>query len=267
MPELPEVEAMTRRLQRHGAGRTLQRFEALDARVLKVAEGAPDGLGAPILCVRRRAKYLIFDVGEASWILHFRMTGLLVVGPGARHVRARFWLGPDQALSLEDSRCLAEIWRLPSSEVPAFFDGIALGPEPWPTRRGADWWAERLGARATPLKPALMDQARIGGLGNIAASEICFRAGLSPHLPTRALSLAALVRLADAAWQFLEEAVAEADADDLRYINAGGTNPFQIYQRDGQPCPRCGGTILRIVMSGRGTWLCERCQPPELSST
>ena len=267
MPELPEVEAMARRLERHGAGRVLERVETVDHRVLSARPGAPEGVGAPIRAVRRRAKYLLFDVGDATWILHFRMTGLLVLGPGARHVRARLWLGPGaagapDALSLEDSRCLAEIWRAPAEGVPAFFDAIRLGPEPWPERREPAWWAERLGARAAPLKPALMDQARIGGLGNITASEICFRAQLSPHLPTRALTPAALSRLADAAWTFLEAAVADADADDLRYINAGGANPFLIYQRDGEPCPRCGETIRRTVQSGRGTWLCPRCQPP-----
>lgn len=260
MPELPEVEAMRRRLQRAAEGRVLTHFEAVDPRVLTAQDGAPDGLGTPVTAVERRAKYLTFQTGEAAWVLHFRMTGLLVNGPGQRHVRARWRFG-DPVLSLEDPRCLGEVHRLRAADLPAWLDALDLGPEPWPTRRDGAWWAERLEGSQAPLKPALMDQRRIGGLGNIAASEICFRARLSPFRRASTLTPPEREALAEAAWRFLEEAVAEADREDLAYINAGGANPFQVYQRDGEPCPRCGATLERHVQSGRGTWLCARCQP------
>lgn len=257
MPELPEVEGAGAHLRRWTAGRRIVSFHTDDPKLLVLDRGDGSSIGAPVGRVWRRAKYLILEAGDEAWVLHFRMTGELLRGqvPG----RARWRLDDGTSLVFADARRLGELWRMPVREVPAFFDAKKLGPEPWPEPRDGAWWAGCLGDARGPLKPVMLDQGRVAGIGNIAASEICWRARLSPLRPANGLSAQEWTRLADAAFAFLDEAVAACSAEEITYINQGGANPFDVYQRDGEPCRRCGEAIVRVVQAGRSTYFCGRC--------
>ncbi len=256
MPELPEVEGARAHLERWLAGRRILAFDVLDPTVLKLDQGDGSALGSPDLAVTRRAKHLILRAASEAWVIHLRMTGELVQGavPG----RARWVLDDGSSVSFRDPRRFAEIRRMRVDQLSAWFAALSLGPEPWPERRDGAWWGERLRGARGPLKPVLMEQSRIAGLGNICAAEICWLARLSPFRPAGGLSEAELARLAEEAHPFLERAVAACSSERVVYVNQGGENPFSVYQRTS--CPRCAGPIARLTQAGRGTWWCPNCQ-------
>lgn len=261
MPELPEVEIMTRNVRRWCQGQALARAELLDPG-LDVDLAGLDGaeLGDP----SRRGKYLCLPVADQLLILHFRMTGKAVVeeaGPRP-HARLRLHRAEGPPIAFVDTRRLGCAWRIPAAEKDAFFDAIPLGPEPWPEPRGGAWWQARLQGLRGALKGALMNQRRVAGLGNIAASEICFRAGLDPRATVPSLPAAAYEAIAQATPAFIEHVLAEESGPEIAYINEGreAPNPFSVYAREGAACVRCDGTVRRIVQAGRATFFCSGCQ-------
>ncbi|MCB9744337.1 MAG: hypothetical protein H6740_17195 [Alphaproteobacteria bacterium] len=264
MPELPEVEIATRNVRRWTRGRRLRRLELLDPRLVVEATRPPEALaGAQVLGCRRRAKYLILETDLADLVWHFRMTGKLVPDrPGGR-TRARLHLDEGDPIAFKDSRCLGELWLLPPGEALPWLQATALGPEPFPEPQPGEWWAARLAGLRGALKPALMRQDRIAGLGNIAASEICWRARLDPQRPCPTLDAPAHAALAREASAFLHEIVALEAGDEIAYLNDGprdAPNPFAIYGREGEPCPRCGAPVRRFPQAGRSTFWCPPCQ-------
>ena len=268
MPELPEVEIMTRNAQQWGCGKTLVRAERVDAALL--AQDIPLGgaLGVPW----RRGKYLCQPIdGAGVLVLHFRMTGKLIreVETGALrpHARLRLWLSDGSVLSFVDTRRLGCAWRLPDAAAVERLLSVevGLGPEPWPEARDGAWWAARLGDLRTALKPALMRQERVAGLGNIAAAEICWRAGLDPQRPASGLTGAEWDAVAAAVPAFVAHVLAEESGPEIAYINEGrgadAATPFAVYARAGQRCGRCAvGVVRRGVQAGRATFWCPACQ-------
>lgn len=265
MPELPEVEIMTRNVDRWCRGKTLARAELLDPGLgidLSGVIGAQ--LGAPV----RRGKYLCLPLAGQLLILHFRMTGKVVVeADGPRpHARLRLHLGEGEGegapIAFVDTRRLGCAWLIPAQEADAFFAAIPLGPEPWPEPRDGAWWQARLAGLRGPLKSALMNQRRVAGLGNIAASEICFRSRLDPRSPVPALGAADLEAVAQATPAFIGHVLAEESGPEIAYINESrdAPNPFAVYAREGERCVRCVGTVRRIVQAGRATFFCPGCQ-------
>ncbi len=256
MPELPEVEGAAAHLRRWTAGRAVVAFEVLDPTLLVEDAGDGSAIGARPVEVGRRAKHLLFGAGAERWWLHLRMTGELV--RGARGGRARWVLDDGSWFSLLDPRRMAELRRVLAVTLPARFAALGLGPEPWPEARDGAWWGERLAGAKGALKPVLMDQSRVAGLGNIAAAEICWEAGLSPLRPAGALTPGELSRLASCARRFLDAQVEACSAEPVVYVNRGGPNPFAVYQQD--RCPRCRGPVARLPQGGRTTWWCPSCQ-------
>lgn len=240
MPELPEVEILCRNLRRWLKGREV-RLEDLDFgcgdRRMVVTE------------VRRRAKVALIQ-GNETWVVHLRMTGKVVPSRPEGRTRARFHAGAD-SYDFEDTR------RLGTLTVVDRFDDTRLGPEPWPTRRDGSWWEQQLarGGRGA-IKPTLMRQELVAGLGNIAANEILFRAGIRPDRPTRAVTR--WQGLAEAAYDYLTETIRDEEGDEILYINQGGPNPFRVYQRT--RCTACAGPVARSVQHGRATFSCGGCQ-------
>ena len=264
MPELPEVEIMTRNVRQWCAGRRIAQATVLDPRLGIDLSGLT---GKTIGAAWRRGKYLCLPVGEEVIILHFRMTGKAVVeadGP-RKHARLRLQTDAGPPIAMVDTRRLGCAWRLPAGEVAAFFDAVPLGPEPWPEARPGSWWRARLDGLRGAIKGGLMRQDRVAGLGNIAASEICFRARIDPRSPTPTLSGQDWAAIAAAVPVFVEHVLAEEAGPEIAYINEGRDtpNPFLVYARAGQPCARCaGGHIQRFVQAGRATFWCQRCQAP-----
>ena len=218
-------------------------------------------IGGAIGAAHRRGKYLCLPIGTHTLILHFRMTGKVVLEQTPRK-RVRLRLSTDRStVAFVDTRRLGSAWLLKTAAVEGFFDGIPLGEEPWPARRDGAWFAARLAGLRGAIKPGLMRQDRIAGLGNIAASEICHRAKIHPEVRVPALSAADFERIAVASRRFIDHVLAVESGPEIHYVNEGAPTPtpFLVYRRQGAACS-CGSTIMRMVQSSRATFFCPTCQ-------
>jgi len=263
MPELPEVEVMARSVAAWTRTRSILRVDVLDA---KLAERAPSAQGSSgaIVSVYRRAKYLVIETPTAALIVHFRMTGKIVRAWGDRSPRLVVNLDDGSALAFVDPRRLGEIFVVSIGEVESFFLSRRLGPEPFPDHRNGAWWRERLGSARAPIKAALMDQARVAGIGNIIASEALFRAQIHPATRPSALSDYAWDRLAGGVRAIIDASIEAELGEEITYVNERGQRTpehFLVYGREHEACPRCGAGLARMRQSGRSTYLCPTCQP------
>jgi len=215
-------------------------------------------LPAVVVCVSRRGKYVLFDLGDRALVLHLRMSGRLLWArrkPGGRvRLSLRFREG---AVHLVDPR------RLATAEVMREFPDD-LGPEP---RGDISWLPAALRRSRMPVKLWLMDQKKIAGIGNIYAAEILFRAGIAPTRPASSLSRQEVDRLQEAVPAVLEDAIACCGTtlgDGLYRGPNGEIGTFAcelaVYGRAGEPCHRCRTPVARSVLGGRGTYFCPRCQ-------
>jgi formamidopyrimidine-DNA glycosylase len=267
MPELPEVEIAARRLRERLPGRRVVGLEVPDPRVLRggtVDEWQARLSGRRWRGVRRLAKFLLLDLEEGLTVIaHLRMTGKLAVAdrPSGQYLRFAAALDDGSLLCFHDPRRLGELWCVDGARLEAPPMLARLGPdaleEPSPAERLA-----ALGARSKrTLKAWLMDQTILGGLGNICAGEILFRLGMNPSRPVAELTPEEWERLAAAIPEYLRWSIAAQAQGSIQYLGErDARNPFALYRRAGEPCPRCGSPIRRVVIAGRGTYVCHRCQ-------
>ena len=272
MPELPEVETIVRQLAPRVEGRRLAEVRVLDprwCRPLSSEETAVELRGRGVERLRRRGKYLVWELsGGLNLLMHLRMTGTLLFDapPTPAHVRVELRLDDGHRLDYCDPRRFGtgQLAR-GSAELEAFF-AARLGVEPL----GGDFDDEhvrRLARRCrAPVKAFLLDQRRIAGVGNIYADEALFRAGIHPLRPARALRRDQLADLRTAVVECLQAGIGAGGAtiDDYRDtegVRGSFQDQFLVHRRAGHPCPRCGATIVKLVAAGRGTYVCERCQP------
>lgn len=263
MPELPEVELMTRNLRAWGGGSRLERLDLLDPK-LRVGDWEPATFeGGTVERVWRRGKHCLARVGEQVLMLHFRMTGKLLYfqSEPPKFARAAFIFSGGARVAFVDRRRLGELRVLTEAEVEPFL-AARLGPEPWPEQRDAAWWIERMAGARAALKVALMDQHRVAGLGNIAGSEVCFRAKLDPRTPAGRLRARHWGAIDVGVRGWIEDTLAAEQGPEIVYVEEGkgAPNPFAVYGREGEPCPRCGKDLRRTVQSGRSTYFCRSCQ-------
>ena len=270
MPELPEVETIRRHLAPHVEGRRLDAVEIRDprwSRPLAPAELEAALRGREVERLSRRGKYLIWELsGEAYLLVHLRMTGTLLLDSAEpAHNRVWFELG-DHRLAFTDPRRFGtgELALGPDA-LDAFF-AARLGVEPLDGGfTGAHLHALARASRA-PIKAFLLDQKRVAGVGNIYADEALFRARIHPLRPANRLSRAQAGALRDAVVASLEDGIEAKGAtiDDFRDpYGVSGTfqDRFQIHLREGEPCHNCGRPVRKLRAAGRGTYVCERCQP------
>jgi formamidopyrimidine-DNA glycosylase len=272
MPELPEVETVRRGLAVALTGRTLEQVEIRDGRLTAPAD--PDAVahelhGAAVAEVGRRGKYLVIGLDDgSSLVCHLRMTGWFhhVAQPSERpHLRALFGLDDGSWLLYSDQRRFGTMRLLGPDEQESYWRG-RLGPEPLaPEWTSADLLRALRGRRA-PIKALLLDQRVVAGVGNIYADEALFRAGIHPLRPAGKVTRAQWEGLATAIVETLAAGIDAngASIDDFRDLD-GARGSFQdeflVHRHEGDPCPRCGGTVRKLVVGGRGTYVCERCQP------
>ncbi len=270
MPELPEVETIRRNLAPHVEGRTLERLEILDprwSRPLAPRELADALEGRTVQRLGRRGKYLIWELdGEAYLFVHLRMTGNLLIDPvEPAHNRVWFELG-DHRLAFTDPRRFGTGELALGEDARDAFLAGRLGVEPLEE----DFTAEHLHALArgsrAPIKAFLLDQKRVAGVGNIYADEALFRARIHPLRPANRLTRAQCAALRDAVVASLEAGIAAKGAtiDDFRDpYGVSGTfqNEFLIHLREGEPCRTCERPVRKLRAAGRGTYVCEKCQP------
>jgi formamidopyrimidine-DNA glycosylase len=274
MPELPEVETPMRLVRPLVVGRTIQRVECTWPRTVEgdVKAFARAVQGQRIAQAWRRAKWIVLDLeGPARaarhMLVHLRMTGRLVVEP-TRQAAPTWW---KVALHLDNGHTL---WFLDvrkfgrvlarSASIPEFAD---LGPEPLSSTFDGAWLHTALQARRRAMKPLLLDQTFLAGLGNIYVDESLHAVGLHPLANSARVSMQQAQELALVIKRVLAEAIErEGSSFDSFYRTPEG-NPgsyqaqFQVYGRDGQACRRCGTTIKKLVVGQRGTHVCPRCQP------
>jgi formamidopyrimidine-DNA glycosylase len=276
MPELPEVETIRRHLAPHVEGRTIERLEVLDARWCDPAP--PDELAAAVEGRRierlsRRGKYLDWELeDEVHVVMHLRMTGNILLVPAAedaddrKHLRARIVLDSgERALFVDQRRFGTGIVLLGDEARDAYF-AARLGVEPLSADFTADALRAQAARRKQPVKAFLLSQERIAGVGNIYADEALFRARIHPLRPVGTLRRTQIADLRDAVVESLEAGIDARGAtiDDFRHPD-GGTGSFQdrflVHLREGEPCVRCGRTVVKMRAAGRGTYVCEGCQP------
>ena len=271
MPELPEVETIAQGLQTSLVGRTIVGVEVRWAR--SVVPPAPDAfarrlIGQAITRVRRRGKWVVIALsGGDTLLVHLRMTGRLVIEPAEpsddRHLRVLFSLDDGRWLHFFDMR---KFGRLVLTSDPRGVLGD-LGPEPLAAGFTAAQLEEMLARRRGRVKPLLLDQRFLAGLGNIYADEALWRAGIHPLRPASTLAAAETRRLHRAIRSVLRAAINSGGTtlSDSAYRQPDGRSGefsglLAVYGREGQPCARCGAGIERIVVSQRGTHYCPGCQ-------
>ena len=288
MPELPEVETVARQLEPEIEAKRIERLEVLDARWCRPrppAELERAVSGRQIQGLGRRGKYLLLALdGEQTLVMHLRMTGNLVLVEGEevidpsqgmrlyegerstseRHLRARFTLEDGRQLWFTDPRRFGEAFLIDDADLGPRF--AKLGVEPL----SDEFTPEALGAaaagRTAPLKSFLLDQSRVAGIGNIYADEALYRARLHPLSPAGSMRPEHLEALRDGIVAALEAGLEHGGASiddyrDGRGEKGGMQNEFLVHTREGEPCPNgCGGSISRIVVSGRSTYYCPACQ-------
>ncbi len=271
MPELPEVETIRRHLAPHVEGRTLQRLEVLDerwSRPLAPQELAAAVEGRAVSSLARRGKYLVWELEDDMFLLvHLRMTGTLLLDPPGAPPHTRVWLRlGDHDLAFADPRRFGTGELALGTERKDAFFAARLGFEPYdPNFTAAHLHATTKRSRA-PIKAFLLDQKRIAGVGNIYADEALFRARLHPLRPANRLTRPQAQALREAIVASLDAGIAAKGAtiDDFRDPDGvSGTfqDQFLVHRREGEPCPRCGNAIRKLRAAGRGTYVCERCQP------
>jgi formamidopyrimidine-DNA glycosylase len=287
VPELPEVETVCRQLEPELEGRRIERLEVLDerwSRPVPPAELAAAVSGRTIEGLGRRGKYLLLKLDSAqTLVMHLRMTGNLVLvddgakldpsegmrlyegerSTSARHLRARFELDDGRELWFTDPRRFGEAFLADEAGLATRF--ARLGVEPLSEEFTSEALGEIVAGRTAPLKSFLLDQSGVAGVGNIYADEALFRARLHPLSPAGSMRPEHSSALRDAIVAALEAGIDGGGASIDDYRDGRGErgrmqDEFLVHTREGEPCPRCGGTIARIVVAGRSTYFCPDCQ-------
>jgi formamidopyrimidine-DNA glycosylase len=273
MPELPEVETIRLKLAPHLVGRTFDRVEIQDRRLVRPFEPqavAAELEGERVSAVERRGKYLVvrFESGRAL-LIHLRMTGSLRHGSrGAlhddRHRRAVVSLDDGSDVAYRDVRRFGTWLLLEPGELEPYL-AQKVGVEPLERSFTTRWLAQRLQGRRAPVKAALLDQRTVAGLGNIYVDEALWRAQVHPLRPAESLDADEVARLTRGVKDALRAGVRRQGASLRDYATPDGgrgtmQDRFHVYGRTGEPCHRCGAPVDKIRAGGRGTWYCPQCQ-------
>jgi formamidopyrimidine-DNA glycosylase len=300
MPELPEVEHVVRALRRAVTGRRIVAVEIkLPKLILPLSPSAFNRKlkGATITGVGRRGKFILIELeptralpdgrataprrGRSSQkparqqglvlVVHLRMTGkFLSLSPDdalPKHAHAIFYLDNDRRLVFCDQRQFG-VMKLVTQTRLSKTKGISeLAPEPFSEDFNLAYLKETLARSRRTLKTLLLDQTRVLGLGNIYAAEALFRAGVSPFKEASSLSSKRVERLHQAILDVLRDAISDSSTSRVNLEQPNGFSYgeaferfWQVYEREGEPCVKCGGRIRRIAHGGRSTYWCPKCQ-------
>jgi formamidopyrimidine-DNA glycosylase len=287
MPELPEVETLKLGLQKFVKGRKITDVEVIDARLLT---GEPKNIiGATIVEIKRYAKGIVLELSNGYDIaFHIKLTGQLIYRDKTnrnlevlkpkptkvpnKYTRVDIILEKDSHLYFQEVRGFAWMKILPHDEVKSLPFFKTLGPEPFPSP-GSDTplLTEKLFEQIVmksnlPIKVLLMDQQKIGGIGNIYANDSCFEARIDPRRKTSSLNEAEINILYESILKVLENAMKYRGSSELNFVDVLGQKGeyqlhFLVYGKKNKPCSRDdGGIVQKIYLGGRGTFFCTTCQ-------
>ena len=273
MPELPEVETIARTLRPQLIGRKILEADIRWARTVAMpsAKKFKEQIqGQKIVEVSRRAKFLNIQLTAYNLLIHLRMSGDLLVKQGKikpeKHDRLIFHLTPSpspkgrgesSSLVFNDTRKFGRVWLTNDMEKVLG----RLGPEPLSQSFTSNWLYDSLRSRHRQLKPLLLDQTFLAGLGNIYTDEALHMAKLHPRTLSDSVTGKQAERLHQAIQTILQEGIRRNGAS-IDWVYRGGDfqNHFRVYGRDGEPCPVCGTIIQKIIVGQRGTHICPNCQ-------
>lgn len=273
MPELPEVEIVTRRLGQLIAGETI-----VDARLYRPGlspENTPRQFrallrAATVVEVARRGKHILAHLSNQRTLLtHLRMTGRFLFLDAAAehtpHTHAALWFAGGKKLLFDDQRHFGLMMVVPADTLDRVKHLEKLAPEPFSEEFSVAYLIDTLRRSRQELKVFLLDQTRVLGLGNIYVSEALHRAGLHPQLPACNVSKPKAAALHREIVAILSEAIENDAAFDV--VSGALDTSYgryeaiaRVYEREGQPCLHCGTAIRRIVQATRSTYFCSRCQ-------
>ncbi|MGB0497180.1 MAG: bifunctional DNA-formamidopyrimidine glycosylase/DNA-(apurinic or apyrimidinic site) lyase [Rubricella sp.] len=282
MPELPEVETVRRGLEPVMEGR---RISAAAVNRPDLRWPLPDRMaerlsGARILRLGRRSKYILADLDTGETLLiHLGMSGRMLISGAQiggfvhahpapeKHDHVVLDMEGGARVTFNDARRFGHMDLWPTDRIAEHWLLKGLGPEPQDNRFNASYLDAAFAGRNTPVKAALLDQRIVAGLGNIYVCEALWRAGISPRRKAGNLGPARIGRLTPAIRDVISDAIAAGGSSLRDYRQADGElgyfqHSFAVYGREGAPCtrPGCGGTVGRIVQSGRSSFYCRACQ-------
>jgi formamidopyrimidine-DNA glycosylase len=289
VPELPEVETVRQGLSELIIGKVLasathdtpKSFPNADTDVRQFL------VGARVTAIRRRAKVLMIDLStDYSLVVHLKMTGQLVfvdkdIRFGAGHpndslvnalpdksTRVTLEFSDGSRLFFNDQRKFGWVLLMPTAEIPNLSFMQKVGPEPLEADFTPQQFAERFKRRArTSIKAAILDQSVIAGVGNIYADESLWGAKIHPQRLVETITPAEFKKLYTELREVMNLSIEKGGSSNRNYVNAEGKKGSymdfaRVFRREGLPCPRCGTTIEKLRVAGRGTHVCPHCQIP-----
>jgi len=263
MPELPEVETVVRYLRPRLISKTIRHFQTLNGWSKVIQGSSPETftrnvVGQKIIRVRRRGKFIVWNLTEGNVFIHLRMTGRLITNlterDNPKHLTAAFQFSDGSNLYFKDYR---KFGRILFSRNPAELEA-KLGPEPLSSFFTAAWLYEAMQAHRRQTKPLLLDQAFLAGLGNIYVDEALWRARIHPLTVSHRISRQKTTALATAIQTILRRAI-ELNGTTIQSFSFGQgetgrfVSELRVFGRTGEPCPRCDTPIRKIRVAQRGT--------------
>lgn len=273
MPELPEVETVCRGLRQSVLGRSIEQVELRRSHIrVPIPEDLAERLeGFTILRVERCAKYVLIHMDSGYvMIVHLGMSGRLMVlstlpETFAKHDHAAFILSDGQVILFNDPRRFGVITGCDAQDLPTHPMLAGLGPEPLSDDFDGAYLYGLCSTRKQPIKPLLMDQKWVVGVGNIYASESLFSSHILPERPANKITKKEANLLVESIKATLMSAIDSGGSTLRDYVDSRGEagyfqHRFFVYDKEGEPCAVCARPISRIVQAGRATYFCRKCQ-------
>jgi formamidopyrimidine-DNA glycosylase len=271
MPELPEVETVRRGLEKLVKNRKIIDIKINYQPLVKtgVEDLELNLIDARIQSVNRRGKYILFDFGSKILVSHLRMEGKYLLFddevPLNKHFHAFFKLDNGKTLVYQDVRKFGTMELLDARSLQDYFLSKKIGPEPRKEDFKLAPFKITLQKSRKPIKPHLLEQTLVAGLGNIYVDEVLWAARVHPETPSYLIKPSQAKRIHDETIRILQLGIDKGGSSIRTYKNALGEEGrmqdyLQVYGKQDQPCPRCGTELIKIKVSGRGTHLCPKCQ-------
>jgi len=273
MPELPEVETVKRTLEGKITGLSITAVKIFLPKIIKTP--GPEELaarlpGKKIKKLERKGKYLLIHLSDnLVLVVHLRMTGRLIYSPpdapDVPHTHVIFHLDNSDQLRYADLRQFGQISLVKVDDLAGLPGLCGLGYDPFDPHFTRELFRKELKQKRAMLKPLLLDQSFVAGLGNIYADEVLFRARLHPQRQSHTLTPREASRLYQAIREVLQEAIANRGTSIRDYVDGEGRegnyqNLLRVHHREGDPCLKCGKPVIKVRLGGRSTYYCPHCQ-------